>query len=234
MLLQGFKCLVTGGSRGIGFAIAKRFAEQGASLTLVARDPSTLEKSVKELPIIDKCQKHEFLALHVEEGWNKHIKSVQFNDIVVNCAGITQSSLLVTTDEQMIRKILNINLLGTILTTQAFLKPMIRSRSRKGQFLNISSILGLEALKGASIYSASKAGVIGFTRAIAQEMGPRNIKSNCLCLGLVDTEMGRTVSPEIRNQFLHSQNNILTVEHVAEEALSLVLSGENGLIKELR
>jgi 3-oxoacyl-[acyl-carrier protein] reductase len=234
MQLQGLKCLVTGGSRGIGLAIGKKFAEKAASVTLVARDALKLEESVSLLPKVDSSQRHGFVSLDIKNGWKEHSQHIQFMDIVVNCAGVPQASLLLSTDERAIRKILDVNLLGTILTTQAFLKPMLRAGNKSGQFLNISSILALQGLKGTSIYSASKAGVIGFTKAIAEEMGPRNIKSNCLCLGLVDTEMGRTVSPEIRSKLLGSESEILTVERVAEEALDLVLSGNNGVIRELR
>lgn len=231
MKLLNVQCLVTGGSRGIGLAIARRFAVEGASITLVARNQHALKESIKQLPMVDQTQSHNFVVLDIRHGWANNTQDVKFKDIVVNCAGVSQSSLLLSTDEQTVRDIIDINLLGTIFTTQAFMKPMLRQK--RGQFVNISSVLASGGLKGTAVYAASKAGVVGFTKAIAEEMGSRNIRSNCFSLGLVETDMGRQVSSEIRN-VLEKGGRGLSPDEVADEVLSLVLSDENGVVRNVR
>lgn len=184
--IAGKRCLVTGGSRGIGLAIAQLFAREGASITLVGRSTETLAQSLGTLqrgaadghhgPAL-----HSFLAFDVSdaEAWRHHVRDppppsepsaaeaaaassagAEGYDILVNAAGVAQNSLLTSTRPDDVRSLLDTNLLGTILGCQAVVPRMIRRRSG-GCIINVSSLLAVQGGKGASVYAASKAGIVG-------------------------------------------------------------------------
>ena len=228
LTLAGKRCLITGGSRGLGLAIAQRFAAEGASITLVSNHEDNLKAAVSQLSTCSS-QVHRIAKFDVgsgdlltEQDIGGKLSEV---DIVVNSAGISQSSLLLSTSRETIESLIRINLLGTIFVSQSFIKPMIRKRA--GSIINIASVLALRGGKGSTVYSASKAGVIGFTKSLANELGSRNIRVNCLCVGLADTDMGRVVSPEVSDYFASNtplNDTLITPSEVADAALYLALS----------
>lgn len=180
--IAGKRCLVTGGSRGIGLAIAQLFAREGASITLVGRSSDTLAKSLDTLAQGEADghhgpARHSFLAFDVSdaEAWRHHVRdppapaptpsepstaTAEGYDILVNAAGVAQNSLLTSTRPDDVRSLLDTNLLGTILGCQAVVPRMIRRRSG-GCIINVSSLLAVQGGKGASVYAASKAGIVG-------------------------------------------------------------------------
>lgn len=143
---------------------------------------------------------------------------------MVNSAGIAQSSLLLTTPNDYINSLVDVNLLGTIFASQSMIKPMIRRK--KGCIINISSVLGLRGVKGTSVYAATKAGVVGFTKSLAVELGSRNIRVNAICPGLVDTAMADDVTGSLRELYTsHSPtSSLIPVEDIANAALTLALT----------
>lgn len=187
--LSAQRALITGGSRGIGLAIAQHLARLGASTLLVSRDPSTLSTASSTLPLLHSSQTHSTHAGTVSSPqlW-QHLKTHKDISILINAAGITHSSLLATTPADTIADVLNTNLLGTILACQAMSSQMVRRRG--GVIVNIGSVLGLEKPGvGATAYAASKAGVVGFSRALAAEVGRRGVRVNTVVPGFVETEM---------------------------------------------
>lgn len=226
--LLGKKCLVTGGSQGIGLAIAKRFAREGASLLLVSRNSTRLGGALASLPTVDASQVHATAPFDLSKGLKfteadlgTKLTSI---DVLVNCAGVAQASLLLSTPSETINQLVNLNLIGTINATQALLKPMIRRRS--GCIINVSSVLGRRGVKGTSVYAATKAGVTAFSRSLAVELSGRNIRVNTLCPGLVDTEMAESVDQSLREMFTAQSpsKQLIPADAIAEAALTLVLS----------
>lgn len=219
-MLKGRKCLVTGGSRGIGLAIAKRVSREGAQLTLVGRNEDSLKKAIAQLDGTG----HSSISLDIGEASQVALNRslLSDNDILINNAGLSQHSLLIGMKPEDVIDLVNVNLVGTILMTQALLKHMIRRKY--GRIVNISSILATQGYQGSTIYSATKAGIEGFTLALAKELGGRNIHTNCLRLGLVDTEMGRAAAKGLQgNQMLHPDT-------VAESTFELIVGESNGQI----
>lgn len=242
-MLKGKTCLVTGGSRGIGLAIARRFAENNASVVLLSRNKQNLESALESLPAPSTSQIHGALPHNVSSGpiETKNITNTNRIDfskisVVVNSAGITQTSLFHATSKDSIQSIIDTNLLGTMYTTQSFLKPMLKSKD--GCIINISSVLASRGLKGTAVYAASKGGVESFTRSLASELGSRGIRSNCLSLGLVDsTDMGSVVTEDMKREFLDntpSKTGLITEDDIADAALLLATNKSiNGSIMKL-
>lgn len=236
-MLEGKTCLITGGSRGIGLAIARKFAQNRASVVLLSRNRQNLDNALSSLPKSTDSQLHQ--AIEFDVGSNqlltKEHTNINLSDIsiVVNSAGITQTSLLHATSRDDIKSIINTNLFGTIFMTQSFIKPMLKRRD--GCFVNLSSVLASRGLKGTSVYAASKGGVESFTRSVATELGPRGIRSNCMTLGLVDTtDMGTSVTEEMKDEFIKntpSKSGLPTEEDIANAALLLATNKSiNGSI----
>lgn len=226
-MLEGKTCLITGGSRGIGLAIARKFAQNRASVILLSRNRKNLDNAIKSLPKSTDSQVHRAIEFDVgaHQLLTKEHTDVKLSDIsvVVNSAGITQTSLLHATSRDDIQSLINTNLFGTIFMTQSFIKPMIKRK--EGCFINLSSVLSSRGLKGTSVYAASKGGVESFTRSMATELGQRGIRSNCMSLGLVDTtDMGTSVTEEMKNEFIKntpSKSGLPTEEDIANAALLL-------------
>jgi len=196
--LQNSKCLITGGSRGIGKAIALAFARQGAQCTLIGRNAENLRTSVAELgqtssasprPFDDSDSRHTYLAGDVSNPkfWQDVTLPHGGVDVLVNAAGITHSALLVRTQTEKAREIVDTNLMGTIWACRAIGKIMLRKRA--GCIVNISSLLGVHGGEGSAVYAASKAGVVGLTRALAAELGPKGVRVNAVLPGYVETDM---------------------------------------------
>lgn len=224
--LHNKTAIITGGSRGIGKAIALKFASEGANVVITyINDSPALEilewelKNFKARALLVKSN-----ASSYEEAQSL-IKEAQENfstiDILVNNAGITKDGLLLRMTEQAWDEVIEINLKSVFNTVKAVTPIMMKQRS--GSIINMSSIVGLDGNKGQSNYAASKAGIIGFTKAVALEMGSRNIRVNAIAPGLISTDMtqnfsGDTLNEWIKNIPLQRAGN---VEDVASCALFL-------------
>ena len=191
-LLQNKTTLITGASKGIGRAIAIRFAEQGANVAFtylssveqgLALEAELSLKGVKakgyRSDASDFVQADKLISDVVAEFGSL--------DILVNNAGITMDNLLLRMTEEAWDKIMNVNLKSCFNTVKAACKPMMKQRS--GSIINMTSVVGLKGNAGQSNYAASKAGIIGFTKSIALELGSRGIRSNAIAPGFIETEM---------------------------------------------
>lgn len=191
--MAGRVVLITGAGSGIGRAAADAFARAGASLALMGRRRAPLEQAAAELAAGHRCQV-EVLVGDVSQQEDVRatvagtLERFARLDTLVNCAGVAAPATLLheTTDEDW-ETLLAVNLGGTFRMTRAALEPMLASGN--GAILNIASIAGLVGMARLAAYGASKGGVIALTRALAAEYGPRGIRCNCLCPGIVDTPM---------------------------------------------
>ena len=191
-LLENNVCLVTGASRGIGEAIALRFAENGAHVAF------TYQSSEEKARILeDKLNAAGVKAKGYKSNAGSYAEAEQLIadiladfgqlDVVVNNAGITRDNLMLRMSEQEWDDIMAVNLKSCFNITKHAIKPMMRAK--KGSIINISSIVGLSGQAGQANYAASKAGIIGFTKSVAKELGSRNIRSNAIAPGFIQTDM---------------------------------------------
>ncbi len=198
--------LVTGASRGIGLAIAEDFAAQGASVALAARSRGAIEKAADRLDPEGRKALAVPMDVTSAEGVRSAVESVleRFSkvDILVNNAGIARDGLLLRMKDDDWEAVLSTNLDGAFRVTRAVLPGMLRQRY--GRIINISSVVGLMGNPGQVNYVASKAGLIGFTRALAREVASRNITVNAVAPGFVETDMtaelGEKASEQMRAQ----------------------------------
>ena len=200
-LLEGKTALITGASRGIGKAIALRFASEGANIAftdLVADENfQATERELQALGV--KAKGYASNASNFEDSANtvdQIAKEFGSIDILVNNAGITRDNLLMRMTEQQWDMVINVNLKSAFNLTHAVQKHMLRQRS--GSIINMSSVVGVSGNAGQSNYSASKAGMIGFTKSVAQELGSRNIRCKAIAPGFIITDMTGQLSDEVR------------------------------------
>lgn len=191
-LLEGKTALVTGASKGIGYAIAHKFAEQGANVAFTylssVEKGEALEKELQEKGIKAKGYRSDasdFAA--AEQLINDVVTDFGSLDILVNNAGITKDNLLLRISEADWDSVININLKSCFNTVKAATKTMMKQRN--GSIINMTSVVGLKGNAGQTNYSASKAGIIGFTKSVALELGSRGIRSNAVAPGFIETEM---------------------------------------------
>ncbi len=204
-LLEGKTALITGANRGIGRSIAVKFAEHGANVAfsdLQYNDDSiALEKELSAFGMKARGYASDASSFAAGEALvNNVVSDFGTIDILVNNAGITRDSLLLRMSEQDWDLVMNVNLKSVFNLTKAIQKIMIKQRS--GSIINMSSIVGIEGNSGQSNYSASKAGIIGFTKSIAQELGSRNIRCNAIAPGFIETEMTAKLPQEFRDQWI--------------------------------
>lgn len=204
-LLEGKVALITGASRGIGKAIALKFAEQGADVAFTdIRKDEYMVKTEEELKKFGtKVVAYASNAGSFEDSENtvnKILEEFGKIDILVNNAGITRDNLLMRMSEQEWDMVMNVNLKSVFNLTKQVIRPMMKQRS--GSIINISSVVGVFGNAGQANYSASKAGIIGFTKSIAKELGSRNIRSNAIAPGFIETEMTHVLPEEVRKGFL--------------------------------
>jgi len=199
MLLQGKIAIITGASRGIGKSIAKSFIAQGASVAFTYR--SSEEKAIElenELTAdggMAKGFKSDASKMADAESLVKEVlEAFGTIDIVVNNAGITDDTLLMRMSEDQWDRVINVNLKSCFNLTKAVLKTMLKARF--GSIINISSVVGVQGNAGQANYAASKAGILGFTKSIALELGSRNIRCNAIAPGFIETEMTEKLDPD--------------------------------------
>ncbi|HEY9340514.1 MAG TPA: 3-oxoacyl-[acyl-carrier-protein] reductase [Hanamia sp.] len=191
-LLENKVAIVTGGSRGIGEAIVLKLAESGAHIafTYISSDEKakSLEEKLKTFGVNAKAYKSNAANYNdCEVLVNAVVKEFGPVDICVNNAGISRDNLLLRMTPEQWDEVLNTNLTSVFNMTKQVIKPMIKAR--KGSIINMSSIIGMRGNAGQSSYAASKAGIIGFTKSIAAELGSRNIRCNAIAPGFVETDM---------------------------------------------
>lgn len=191
-LLEGKIAVVTGASRGIGEAIAVKLAEQGANIafTYLSSDEKALalENRLKALGVKAKAYKsNAAIFADCETLVNDVIKEFGVIDICVNNAGISKDNLLLRLSPEQWDEVIDVNLKSVYNMTKQVIRPMMKAR--KGSIINMSSIVGVRGNAGQSSYAASKAGIIGFTKSIALELGSRSIRCNAIAPGFVETDM---------------------------------------------
>jgi len=200
-LLQDKVVLITGGSRGIGKSIAEECVKQGAivAFSYLAASEEIAKALEVELSVnggIAKCFKSD-AAKYDEAQTLVDDVVAQFGtiDILVNNAGITRDTLLMRMSELQWDEVMNTNLKSAFNLTKAVQRPMLKAK--KGSIINMSSVVGVSGNAGQSNYAASKAGLIGFTKSIAQELGSRNIRCNAIAPGFIETEMTAALDQDV-------------------------------------
>ncbi|MCK4661382.1 MAG: 3-oxoacyl-[acyl-carrier-protein] reductase [Bacteroidales bacterium] len=199
-ILEGKTAIITGASRGIGKAIALRFAEEGANIafTDIAYDDAAkaLENELTSFGI--KAKGYASDASNFEESQKlieEIIKDFGTVDALINNAGITRDNLLMRMTEEQWDAVINVNLKSVFNLSKAILRPMLKQK--KGSIVNISSVVGVGGNAGQANYAASKAGIIGFSKSVAKELGSRNIRCNAIAPGFIETEMTKQLPKEV-------------------------------------
>lgn len=199
-ILEGKVAIITGASRGIGSGIAKVFAQHGANVAFTysssVESAMALEKELQEAGV--KAKGYKSNAANFEEA-HQLVEDVLTDfgniDILINNAGITKDNLLMRMSEEDYDKVMEINLKSVFNMTKAVQKTMLKNRN--GSIVNMSSVVGVKGNAGQANYAASKAGMIGFTKSVALELGSRNIRCNAIAPGFIETEMTAKLNPDV-------------------------------------
>jgi len=191
-LLLNKTAIITGATRGIGRGIAVEFANQGANVAFTYSSSvdaaNALETELNEIGIKAKGYQSNAAEFDTAQELAKEIlKEFGSIDILVNNAGITKDNLLMRISEDDFDKVIDVNLKSVFNMTKAVIRPMMKQRS--GSIINMSSVVGLKGNAGQSNYAASKSGILGFSKSVALELGSRNIRSNVIAPGFIETEM---------------------------------------------
>jgi len=225
-LLENKTALITGGSRGIGEAIALKFAEHGANIafTYLSSDEKAvaLEAKLKALGIQAKAYKSDAADYEAAEQLTKTIlQDFGQIDICVNNAGISRDNLLLRVTPEQWDEVMQANLKSVFNLTKQVIRPMMKAR--KGSIINMSSIVGEKGNAGQSSYSASKAGILGFTKSVAIELGSRNVRCNAIAPGFIETDMTQYLKGDEASKWFEKipLQRFGTTEEVANTALFL-------------
>ncbi len=204
MNLSGKKALVTGASRGIGRAVALKLAAEGAEVIVTATSLERASRTAEEIMAMGgralPCKADVSVPGDVEALFQMVVKEFGGIDILVNNAGITRDGLLMRMKDEDWSAVVDVNLKGTFYCTREAVKLMAKAKS--GRIVNISSVVGEMGSLGQANYCASKAGVIGFTKAVAREYAKRNITVNAVAPGFIETDMTGVLAENIREELL--------------------------------
>ncbi len=232
--LEGKIALVTGGSRGIGKAIAKRLASEGATVVInYTQNETAATQTIKEIEdaggqaSASKFDVSDFNAVH--EAVDKIIENYGGLHILINNAGITRDTLLMRMKEEDWDNVMSINLKGIFNCTKAVTRNMLKQR--EGRIVNLTSVVGEMGNAGQTNYAASKAGIIGFTKACAREMAPRGITVNAVSPGFIQTDITDELTEELKNDYISRipMNRFGTTDDVAG-AVAFLTSNEASYI----
>jgi len=199
-LLKDKNVIITGASRGIGKGILELFVKNGANVAFSYIGDSDQAKSIEA----DFSNHKQKVVSYMSDASNFEQSQKLIDDVVndfgsvdvlVNNAGITIDNLLMRMSEEDFQRVIDVNLKSVFNTTKAILRTMLKQRS--GSIINMSSVVGVKGNAGQSNYSASKAGMIGFTKSMALELGSRNIRCNCIAPGFIETEMTKKLSDDV-------------------------------------
>lgn len=204
-LLENKTVVITGASRGIGRGIALVLAKHGANIAFTysrsVDSAITLTDEITSLGV--KCKAYQSNAANFEDS-QKLIEQVLLDfetiDVLINNAGITKDNLLMRMNEEDFDKVIEVNLKSVFNMVKAVQRIFLKNR--KGSIINISSIVGVKGNAGQSNYAASKAGIIGFSKSVALELGSRNIRSNVIAPGFIQTEMTDKLNEDVVNQWI--------------------------------
>jgi 3-oxoacyl-[acyl-carrier protein] reductase len=206
-LLENKVTLITGASRGIGKGIAELFAKQGSNIafTYLSSDEKAkqLESELASYGIKAKGYKSDAANFAAADALvNNVVTEFGTIDVLVNNAGITRDTLLMRMSEQQWDDVINANLKSVFNLTKAVQRPMLKAK--RGSIINMSSVVGVKGNAGQSNYAASKAGIIGFTKSVALELGSRNIRCNAIAPGFIETEMTAALDEKVVQQWRDS------------------------------
>ncbi len=204
-MLEGKTALITGASRGIGKAIAFRYAREGANIAITnIIDDEEFQTVVKELAGLGiKAKGYVSNAANFADSQKlieNVVKDFDRIDILVNNAGITKDTLLMRMTEDQWDAVISVNLKSVFNLTKSVLQTMLKQKT--GSIINMSSVVGVSGNAGQSNYSASKAGIIGFTKSIAKEVGSRNIRCNAIAPGFIITEMTDKLPEDVKKEWI--------------------------------
>lgn len=229
--------VITGAGRGIGRAIALKFAAAGADVVCISRTSANAEKVASEARALGRQAWAHGVDVtapgDVTVAAEKILTETGKIDILVNNAGITRDGLLMRMTDEDWDAVLNTNLRGAFAFTRAFSRFFLKQRS--GRIINVSSVIGLMGNAGQANYAASKAGLIGLTKAVAREFASRGITVNALAPGFIETDMTSGLTTELKGEVLKRipMNSLGRVEDVAEAALFLASPGARYITGEV-
>ena len=203
-LLDGKKAIITGGSRGIGKALVAHYLEEGATVAFTYRSSvDEAQAIIKEHNVGDRLQAFQSDASSYVSS-EKLVKDVLSDfgtvDILINNAGITKDTLMLRMGEDQWDQVMDVNLKSVFNLTKHMLKPMLKNRS--GSIINMSSVVGVFGNAGQANYAASKAGIIGFTKSIAKEVGSRSIRCNAVAPGFIESEMTGELDDKVKETYI--------------------------------
>ncbi len=229
--IEGKRILITGGSRGIGEALVRTLAAHGAKVAFTYRSSATnAEKIQSELEAAGHWAKAYQSDAAKYEDAEKLVTAVledlESLDVLINNAGITKDNLMLRMDESQWDQVIETNLKSVFNLTKQVLKPMMRNRA--GSIINMSSVVGVFGNAGQANYAASKAGIIGFTKSIAKELGSRNIRCNAIAPGFIETDMTDAMSDKARDTIVSNipMKRLGTTDDVAK--LVMFLSSDDS------
>lgn len=206
-LLQGKNVIITGATRGIGKGIAEIFVKQGANVAF------TYASSVEKAKIVEeelskygtKVKAYQSNAADFDEAQDlvaTILKDFESVDVLINNAGITKDNLLMRMKKEDWDQVIKVNLDSVFNMTKAVLRPMLKQR--KGSIINMASVVGVKGNAGQANYSASKAGIIGFSKSVAQELGSRDIRCNVIAPGFIETEMTEVLDEKVKSEWIEN------------------------------
>ncbi|XP_054154219.1 3-oxoacyl-[acyl-carrier-protein] reductase-like [Oppia nitens] len=218
------QALIIGGSRGIGYSVAQRFAKSGYNITIVSKNEDNVNKSVNQLRQWSEQNNNSVVVsgqvcdISRPESIDNFVKSLDQSlgavEVLVNAAAVNRDKLLMSTTEDVVDDIIETNLKGTIFMCKSVLRRMVRHK--KGSIVNIGSVVGLTGNRGQTIYSASKAGLVGFTKSLAKEVAPIGVTVNLIAPGFVKTDMTSNIIINPKPEDLIPMRRMGSPQEIAE------------------